>query len=356
MTPRSLLLSFVLTAAPAAAQSVFVQPMSPNGGTLRASQLWIDPTGQNDSDNDAIAWENFQLPEPVTITRVAWWGDPAPSLGFRIEFFEQDPGTVAVQPWLEELGGTPFGGADYPTVSQTAVGGGLYRIEAQLAVPQSFAASTRYFVAITGRTPQSFQSWRWAQGTNGSLGTFWWQRGAHMYFHLPDDRALELFADGGAATGTPYCFGDGGGTACPCANHSAPGAGEGCLNSLGQGGKLVASGAASVAHDGLVLSAAQLPDGFALFFQGTSQAGGGIGVVTGDGLRCAGGTLIRLGAKPVAGGTASWPGPGDPTVSAKGLLAGPATRTYQAWYRNPAPYCTSATYNLTNGVLVAWAP
>lgn len=355
MTPRSLLLSFLVTIAPATAQSVYVQPMSPNGGTLRASQLWIDPTGQNDSDNDAIAWENFQLGQATTITRVRWWGDAAPSLGFRIEFFEQDPGTIAVQPWLEELGGTPFGGADYTSVTQTAVGG-LYQIEATLAVPQSFAADTRYFVSITGRVPQAFQSWRWAQGTGGVLGTFWWLRGAHRYFHLPDDRAVELFADGGAQTGVPYCFGDGSGTACPCANHSAPGAQEGCLHSLGQGGKLAASGAASVTSDGLVLTASQMPDGFALFFQGTSQAGSGAGVVTGDGLRCAGGTLIRLGAKPVVGGVASWPGAGDPSVSVKGLLAGPVTRTYQAWYRNPVPFCTAETYNMTHGVQIAWAP
>ncbi|MBL8862911.1 MAG: hypothetical protein JNK02_13015, partial [Planctomycetes bacterium] len=44
-------------------------------------------------------------------------------------------------------------------------------------------------------------------------------------------------------------------------------------------------------------------------------------------------------------------------VSADGSVppAG-ATRYYQVWYRDPANYCTTFTFNLTNGVRVVWAP
>jgi len=35
-------------------------------------------------------------------------------------------------------------------------------------------------------------------------------------------------------------------------------------------------------------------------------------------------------------------------------VPGAAERTYQVWYRNSASFCTSASFNLTNGVRVAW--
>jgi hypothetical protein len=31
-------------------------------------------------------------------------------------------------------------------------------------------------------------------------------------------------------------------------------------------------------------------------------------------------------------------------------------RSYQAWYRNAAAFCTPSTFNLTNGYSVTWAP
>jgi hypothetical protein len=31
-------------------------------------------------------------------------------------------------------------------------------------------------------------------------------------------------------------------------------------------------------------------------------------------------------------------------------------RTYQAWYRNSAAYCTASVFNLTNGVQIDWLP
>jgi hypothetical protein len=32
------------------------------------------------------------------------------------------------------------------------------------------------------------------------------------------------------------------------------------------------------------------------------------------------------------------------------------TRDYQVYYRDPASFCTSDTFNLTNGVQVTWGP
>ena len=94
-----------------------------------------------------------------------------------------------------------------------------------------------------------------------------------------------------------YCAGDGSGIACPCGNASPVGNDEGCLTSLGVGGRLRASGVASIAADTLELLGTQMPNSSALYFQGTTAQSGGLGVVFGDGLRCVGGTVIRLGTK-----------------------------------------------------------
>lgn len=100
-----------------------------------------------------------------------------------------------------------------------------------------------------------------------------------------------------------------------------------------------------------------MPDGSALYFQGTTQIAEGAGATFGDGLRCAGGTVIRLSPTTNQAGASSYPAsPTDPSVSAAGQVLAPGSRTYQVWYRNAASYCTPATFNLTNAIRVTWNP
>jgi hypothetical protein len=180
------------------------------------------------------------------------------------------------------------------------------------------------------------------------------------------DLPLEIdFTDGSSALfvarlGTlappvPFCFGDGTGTACPCANGGA--AGNGCSSSVGPGAHLATSGVARVGTDTLVLVGDGMPaTASALYFQGTQDANSGAGTVFGDGLRCVAGTIVRLGNQTNSGGASSHPGPGDPPISVAGGVMAGATRRYQVWYRNADPYCTSATFNFSNGVRVTWEP
>jgi len=154
--------------------------------------------------------------------------------------------------------------------------------------------------------------------------------------------------------GAPYCAGDGTGTPCPCANNSTPGWGLGCLNSLEMGGKLRASGSASLSNDTLALVGSQMLNSFALYFQGTIRHSGGNGVTFGDGKLCAGGTITRLGRKPNTMGASRYPSAGDASISSQGSITSPGTRTYQAWYRNAAAFCTASNYNMTNAVEVLW--
>jgi len=160
----------------------------------------------------------------------------------------------------------------------------------------------------------------------------------------------------GGSAGTPACAGDGSGVACPCANNSGLGANEGCLNSFATGGKLDASGAASVSSDTLVLQGSQMPNSSALYFQGTQAIAAGAGVAFGDGLRCSGGTVIRLGTKTNVAGASQYPVGADQVVSVRGSCAPGSVRTYQVWYRNAAAFCTASTFNLTNGLTVTWNP
>ncbi len=166
---------------------------------------------------------------------------------------------------------------------------------------------------------------------------------------------VHVAADAAVLGGTVYCPGDGSGTACPCGNTSPVGAGEGCTNSFGLGARLRAGGWASLGADSLVLDGSQMPDSSALYFQGTNQQNGGLGVALGDGLRCAGGVVVRLGTKTNAGGTSRYPGPGDAAISVRGGVLAPGVRTYQVWYRNAAGFCLPTSFNLTNGIEVVWS-
>jgi N-acetylmuramoyl-L-alanine amidase len=153
----------------------------------------------------------------------------------------------------------------------------------------------------------------------------------------------------------PYAtFCPGSGLYCPCANGSTDAGG--CENSLGTGGALLlASGTASLASDTLVLQATRLPPtASTLFFQGTDRVNGGDGTPFGDGLRCVSGSVLRLATRTASGGAVTLGGPGDARVSVLGAVPVGATRHYQAWYRNSALFCTSATFNLSNGVSVPW--
>jgi hypothetical protein len=154
---------------------------------------------------------------------------------------------------------------------------------------------------------------------------------------------------------TGFCFGDGTGLACPCSNSGS--SGQGCANSTGVGAVLSASGARALSADTLQLSAANIP-GPGLFFQGTARFGGGAGITFGDGLLCAGGTITRMGVVFPTGTTASYPGGSTPNpihVAGAPIVAGDV-RHYQCWYRDAASFCSSATFNLTQGLTLTWRP
>jgi MYXO-CTERM domain-containing protein len=182
----------------AADAQVFVnQPPRPNGGTFRWSQLWVDPgPNGNDLDSDAICYSGFVLNQQSTIRRIDWWGKGVHELGFDIEFWRQDPGTVAYQPIavFRDYGAEPT--AQYFATSyQTEAVQNFYHhwidLPTPITLPGNDASNPRWFISIIAKTHQAYYTWDWAQGTTG-LGTFYWIRGAHMFFSVGDSRAFML--------------------------------------------------------------------------------------------------------------------------------------------------------------------
>lgn len=151
--------------------------------------------------------------------------------------------------------------------------------------------------------------------------------------------------------GNAYCFGDGSGTPCPCFN---PGnSGEGCANSTGSGTTLWAAGPTGIDADELVFYSEQLvPSQPALLFAARNALNQGNGLPFADGLRCAGGGAVRLGAVVAApNGLAIW-GPG---LAQRGDFAPGELRRFQGWYRDPLTPCGSGS-NLSNGLEIAFTP
>jgi len=152
--------------------------------------------------------------------------------------------------------------------------------------------------------------------------------------------------------GSSYCSGDGSGTACPCGNTG--GAGEGCANDTGSGGLFSASGSASIGADDLVLSATNLTPGPGLFFQGNNAVNSGNGNPFGDGLRCAGGNVVRLEVRFANSGN-GFTTQSTISVATKGGVSAGQTKRYQYWYRDSGTSPCSSLFNLTNGYEITWA-
>ncbi len=160
-----------------------------------------------------------------------------------------------------------------------------------------------------------------------------------------------------------YCAGSG----CPCGNDVAPGASGGCVNSGGAGARLFGEGFPFVGQDSLRLRAAHaIPGQAGLFFQGNNPIGGGAGTPFGDGLRCAGGGLVRLAIVVAnAWGCAATDGScGTPAGGVQGPISlhpnqpvplTPGTiRRYQYWYRDPVGSPCGGGFNFTDAVEVLW--
>ena len=145
--------------------------------------------------------------------------------------------------------------------------------------------------------------------------------------------------------GTPVCFGDGSGTACPCLNFGQ--AGEGCANSTGSGALLDASGTSVVIVDDLVLRVSQAaPNRTGVFLQGSLEVANPLL----GGILCVGGSTKRLEILQIDG---SGDAASSISIASAGGVTSGQTRVYQLWYRDTSASCNTGS-NLSNGYSVLW--
>jgi hypothetical protein len=191
-----------LTAA-ASAETLMIHPPVSGGGVTRSSQLWQDPSGEgNDLDGDAVLFEDFILSQPKAISHLEWWGNGACELGFRVEIWKQDPGTIAYQPY----GIWYYGGVDtaeplitFDTTAYTVSGGpgGLTHYTLELPTPIQVPANTptnpRWFLCVIGLTAQPYVQWKWAQGQGTGLKCYQFIRASgYIFWALPEGRAVVI--------------------------------------------------------------------------------------------------------------------------------------------------------------------
>lgn len=174
-----------------------------------------------------------------------------------------------------------------------------------------------------------------------------------------------------------YCFGDGGltpgCTSCPCGNDVPAGTQSGCRNSAGTGATLIASGFACVSADTLRF---EMKGGTASTFgilaagvtrlpmAGACLPGSGVVSPPLDGLRCIGGSLLRMGTRMTnAMGDigVSTPGWGPPNGPPGGLIAGGAflagtARQFQVFYREDITLGCMRGQNTSSAVQVVFTP
>ena len=149
--------------------------------------------------------------------------------------------------------------------------------------------------------------------------------------------------------GAAFCAGDAG---CPCGNTSSNGGG--CVNGSGTGGTLDGEGMASVSSDTLVLKSTDLlPNQPCLFFQGNNAINSGNGNPFGDGLRCAGGNVVRLEVRFANTGN-GFTTQTTVSVATKGGVSAGQTKRYQYWYRDSGSSPCGSLFNLTHGYELVW--
>ena len=149
----------------------------------------------------------------------------------------------------------------------------------------------------------------------------------------------------------PYCFCDSA-SAFPaglCGNPGSPG--NGCANGSNTSGANISATGAPGPGTLVLVGSGATPGQPGLFFQGNNQVAGGAGVGFGDGVRCAGGGVVRL---QVVAADATGMSQTSIDIFAAGGISPGDVKHYQLWYRDPSLSPCGALFNLSNGLQISW--
>ena len=122
-------------------------------------------------------------------------------------------------------------------------------------------------------------------------------------------------------------------------------------NSVGPGSSIAHSGTLSIgANDFVIEQTGGIPGGFGLFFFGPNE----IDIPFGEGRRCVGGGILRIGPAQTADGIGDAARLVDFTTTPGNSISAGSTWKFQYWYRDPAggPF----GFNLSNGLSATFAP
>ena len=114
-----------------------------------------------------------------------------------------------------------------------------------------------------------------------------------------------------------------------------------------------AAGSVSVTADDLVLRAVGLTPGPGLFFQGDNAVNSGAGSPFGDGLRCAGGGVVRLEVR-FANETNAYQVETSVSIASWGSVSAGEIKRYQYWYRDTGASPCGSQFNLSSGYELVW--
>jgi hypothetical protein len=201
-------------------------------------------------------------------------------------------------------------------------------------------------LSLAGGTPLVFDLTGLTFGAGDVSGSIV-ENGGSLRFSLPIDidvsltdpgtgLHIELFllgevaADHACATPAVYC--------------------ETSPNSVGAGALIGSSGSTSIAANELTLECTDLPPGqFAIFYYGPDQ----IAQPFGNGVRCVGGSVLRLPPRPTGDGQLSF-SLDHTALPAGGDLEAGELAHFQCWYRDPA--AGLAGFNFSDGLSVTFCP
>jgi hypothetical protein len=148
---------------------------------------------------------------------------------------------------------------------------------------------------------------------------------------------------------------------CPCSNPPAISP-AGCDNSAATGGaRLDSVGVPDPDFCTVVFTTTgEKPTALSVLFQGRNFLSSG--AIYGQGVRCVGGSLLRLYVKSASGGTITAPESGDPSVAQRSeqlgdYLTNGLVRYYSVYYRDPIVLggCPpSSTFNVTQTLRLQW--
>lgn len=207
---------------------------------------------------------------------------------------------------------------------------------------------------VTGE-PLTYSNWYANEPNNGGGAEHWagyWPNDKWNDYSLSDGAVASYVIEYDTAAATPYCDSLSTATGCPCGNLAS--GSSGCANSTGAGGSLSATGTSSLSSSNLGFQALGLvPDGTSVLFQGDVSLAGGNGLIFGDGLRCVGMNVRRVGVRTTdLFGSANW----TPMQSGQVIWNAGDVRRFQVWYSDPAGSPCGSGFNTTNALEVSFLP